>query len=1040
MNKYLSLLLLWFALTLQAQDYIHNEKVNKINEVGTHVRTVPLDRHSDTFDYRMKSDYYLSLNGTWNFAWFATPEEADKAGMEGLSYKPIPVPCAWQMAGYDKPIYTNIEYPFEANPPYIAGHNGNPVGIYNTEITIPENWNGRTTFICFEGVSSAYELYINGQFVGYSEDTYSPSEFDITPYLKGNKADLKLKVYRWCDGSYLEDQDGWRFSGIQRDVFLYSVSEVHLSDYRILADACGDGKGKLNLNYDLRDYKKLKGKYTLEIKLEDADGKLVTGTAKLHSFHKDSLLKGNWNVSLEDVKYWSHEVPCLYKLCFTLKDKKGQVLEYQNSNVGFRRIEFTDKDFLINGKKVLSKGVNRVEHNPFFGKYVPFEQMEKELILMKRNNINCIRTAHAPAHPYFYDLCDKYGFLVMDEANVESHGMRYAEKSLAKNPSWRQMHEERVHDMVCRDFNHPSVVFWSLGNEAGNGVNMKSMEDLVHRIDRSRPVVYHFSDEPKVGDIISGGVIKGGKKQAFGRYQSVEDLIKISKLNIGRPYFLSEYAHGMGNAVGNLKEYMETFENYPGLIGGCIWDWVDQGIIKDSKTGAYGLDIKNREEALKCVHHPESRYYVAYGGDFNDTPNSGNFCLNGIVPVDFSSNAKLEEVKHVYQNIDFLNWNKAERSIEIVNKYLFTNLSIFSFEWQLLENGYEVDKGAFRLTSLAPGERCTQQLNLRYSIKDNQEYTLIIHAVSPADYIGGHTVLANEQFVFGQYPVPSYRITQANGKTTGDIKEYTAGAVKYFYNLKTATLEKIEKNGQTILSDGLSPIFLRAFTDNDRGGKSLYWEAKKLGLFDMMPQVISVKADDKKIVSKRQYVSKENKVLFEVEEKLSFLEKGIRVETTVHATSGMSQLLRIGYACSVAATISKTEWYGAGPWPSYTDRTAAAFLGIYSLPVSEMFVNYARPQENGNRSQVRWFSLYNEDHPELFVNCDKPMNFSLSPYSLQNMMDAKHSCELVRLPKYKLFIDASMAPLGNASCGFPAMDKYQLKDGIYKFAFNLNLQ
>lgn len=1034
------LAIFWGVLPVigNAYNYIENEKINKVNDISGHVRTIPVESKNMFFDYRENTPFYQSLNGNWDFKWFPSIEDYNKTDKSEIEFTKIQVPCSWQMAGFGQPIYRGVGYKFKKNPPFIELDEGNPIGLYRREINIPDGWKKRQVRICFEGVASAFELYVNGTFVGYSEDSYSPSEFDITDFLKSGKATLEVKVYRWSDGSYLEDQDGWKLSGIQRDVYLYSVPEVHLNDYRIIADALGEGKGEINICYVINNTVKRGINYTLGIELENNDGTILCSTnRKIISENKNSI-SGNWKTTVNNILYWSHEFPNLYKMNFVLKDENGKVVEYQTTRIGFRRVEISDRKLMLNGKPLIIKGINRVEHNPFTGKYVPFEQMEKEVFLMKEHNINCVRTAHCPSHPYFYDLCDRYGILVINEANVESHAMGYGKASLAKQPSWKVAHVERAVDMVCRDFNHPSVIMWSLGNEAGNGVNMVAMENEIKRYDSSRPVVYHFWEGPQVGDIIAGGVWKAGKKNAFGRYQSVDDVKKISSLNISRPFLLGEFAHSMGNALGNLKEYVEIFENYPGLIGGCIWDWVDQGIIKNSVTNEFGLRIKDKIEAIKCVQDPKSKYYVAYGGDFGDYPTAGNFCLNGIFPIDFSSNSKSEEVKHVYQNIEFKNWNPENKNIRIKNKYIFTDLSDYRFHWTLLKSGMEIENGDFFIKELAPGDSVDYCIDINDDFDYKNEYVLKISALSRSLWKGKEYTAAYDSFVFGEYSYNGDKIKESvDIKEDRNIIEYSSDKIKCYYNRDKAAIEKVSFNGKNIINSCLKPIFYRASTDNDRGTKnSLDKMWNDVGLFDLKMRIVRCEYNNKGCFSEKVYTNDEGDTLFIVKDSVRFVNSGIKFSAEIYANTGCKQLPRIGYTCSVDSDFRNVVWYGAGPLSSYSDRCSSSSIGIYKSTITDMFQNYARPQENGNRMNIRWVELLGNNRL-IRIQTDNPINFSISDYSVKNVYKAKHSFDLNVNRNPMIFLDAAMGPIGNASAGPQAIEKYWIKDGKYKIDFDI---
>ena len=1031
---------LLFPLLGNAQsERIENEQINSINELKAHVRTVPLSSDNLPFRYQKSGTYFRSLNGTWDFAWFSSPETFKATSRADYQFKPIAVPCSWQMADYDTPIYTNIVYPFDAHPPFIKGRKGNPIGLYRKTISVPEEWKNRRTIICFEGVSSAFELYVDGKFVGYSEDSFSPSEFDLTPYLKRETVSLEVKVYRWSDGSYLEDQDGWRFSGIQRDVYLYAVPEVHLADYRIQADAIGEGKGKLQLDYVVESIKQPSEPAVLDIALTTNRGEILCEVSRPCVFNVAGSAGGNWQTEIGEVKYWSHEQPHLYQLHFTLREKNGTVIERQCTNVGFRRIEIKDNRLLLNGQPLIVKGVNRVEHNPFTGKAIPLEQMEREVLLMKEHHINCVRTAHAPAHPYFYDLCDRYGVLVMDEANVESHGMRFAENTLANDPRWETAHVARANAMVHRDYNHPCVVMWSLGNEAGNGGNMVAMEKAIKSLDSTRPVVYHFSEGPRVGDIIAGGVWKGGKKNAMARYHAVSDLKQISAMKIDRPFLLGEYAHCMGNALGNLKEYVETFEQYPGLIGGCIWDWVDQGILVHNEKGSYGLQIADRDAALASMQQPQGEYHVAYGGDFNDQPNDRNFCLNGMFMVDFRETAKSQEVKQVYQNIAFTDWDPVSRKVCIKNKMMFTTLDKYRFDWQLFQDGEAIENGSFRLSSLSPQQQAIKTLPIKNICPDGHEYALTLRTFAPNTWNGKETEMAAGQFVFGQYPVPEQKQSVPQQvESLPDVQLFDIDGALCTFDRATGFLQQVTRSGKTLIAGKVQPAFMRATTDNDRGSKkSLASRWAGAGLDRLRLQVSKVDFGDAQVNTLRHYLNPQGDTVFTVKERVLPVDGGLKYEVTVKAQARCKELPRIGYVCPVAKQLDQVTWYGAGPWSSYSDRKTSAFLGVYQRSVAQLFDNYAKPQENGNRSDTRWLSLTDAGQGGLKVIGTTPFNFSVSPYAVSNMMAAQHSHELVALPYNELHLDAAMAPVGNASCGPQALDKYKVRNGIYQMIFYL---
>ena len=815
---------------------------------------------------------------------------------------------------------------------------------------------------------------------------------------------------------------------------------MHLNDYFVKSDALGDGKGSLDIDYSIANYAGLNTIYSLEAILKDDAGKSVWSGEKEIDLRGSEVLKGSFGAELKDVKYWSHEKPNLYSLHFELKDKMGTTQQFQQVDVGFRNVEIVGRKILLNGKELIIKGVNRVEHNPFYGKYVPIKQLEAEIKLMKASNINCVRTAHAPAHPSFYSLCDKYGILVLDEANVESHGMRYGPESLAKIPSWRKMHVERVVDMIGRDKNHPCVIMWSLGNEAGNGINMVAMEQAAKAIDSTRPVMYHFYDETYVGDVIGGGVIKNNKPNALGRYQTVEDLLMIDSLNLDRPFMLTEYAHGMGNAMGNLREYVEAFEECEGLAGGCIWDWVDQGIVRQSGSGIYGFDIKDQQAALDAIAKPNSGYYIAYGGDFGDKPNQYNFCLNGVVGVDLKPTPKLNEVKRTYQNFGFTELNSEDLTFTLRNKYMFTNSDEFTFYYEVIRDGEVTKEGELHVKPIAPGASSTVQLPISdKDVKGDGEFFVNLSVVSKQS---PESEVAHIQLPIAMRRVVAAATTSAPReiKESDGLKSIIFKDVTFVVDKQKGELVEVYNKDEKIIHKGLKPSFWRAPIDNDGTGiKGISLRWIKAGLPSLTESVESVEHGDSYMYVTKNYSDESAKVMFVVEEKYHFSDAGVEVDAIFTADTSLPYIPRIGYECAVNRDINSVEWYGAGPDESYVDRCASVEIGRYKLPVEQMFTNYAMPQENGNRSQVRWVALNDDNGEALTVETDSEINFSIRPFTTANLAKAQHIDELETLPYYILNIDAEQGALGNASCGSIAMDKYLLKDGVYTINFSIKL-
>ena len=668
---------LLIAVSLQAapNDW-ENVKVTGINKEAPHATLMPFSSVKEASIDRSSSPFYKSLNGVWKFNWVRTPEERPmdfyKQDFDDSDWSDIPVPSSWQMKGFGQPIYTNIKYPHDRNPPFIQGDNGNSVGSYRRSFRFSgKSWKEREVFIHFGGVDSCFYLWVNGEKVGYSQSSRTPAEFNITGYLKDGENQLAVQVFRWCDGSYLEDQDGWRMSGLYRDVYLYSVPKTHIRDFFLTSELNEDfSSAQFNAEVKLRNYADfdLAVQY-VELILADVEGAVVSRKKQFAGFiSSNDEMTMNVSMQVEAPALWSHENPNLYNVYLVQHGIGGRVLEVVTSRFGFRKVEVKGLELFLNGKSIIVKGVNRVEHDALEGKHVRREMAELDVKLYKRHNINTVRTSHYPHDEYFYDLCDEYGILVIDEANVESHGMGYDEDTLAIRPEWKDQHVERARLMLERDKNHPSVVIWSHGNEAGTGENITAMDDFVHARDKTRPTHYHFSYGPKNCDILGGGRL--GK--ASNRYPSVDLLEQQAAYQVEtdkRPFMINEYAHAMGNAVGNLQEYVDLFNKYPSLVGGCIWDWVDQGLIKDG---------------------PDGKPFWAYGGDFGDKPNDGNFCLNGLVFPDRSVNSKTLETKKAYQDFSF---SVKDGKVDIFNAYYFIDSSPFYFTWELRRDGKRIKDG-----------------------------------------------------------------------------------------------------------------------------------------------------------------------------------------------------------------------------------------------------------------------------------------------------------------------------------------------------------
>ncbi len=658
--------------TAQVNDW-ENPKVFGVNNEYTRATSTPYaDTKTAILDDKTVSPYFLAIKGDWNFMWLPKPADVPAnfylPTFNDETWHKFPIPGNWEILGYGTPIYTNIIYPFPANPPYIP-HDDNPVGCYRKSVEIPSMWDGRKVFLHFESGVAAMYVWVNGQKVGYSQVTKSPTEFDITQYVKTGKNLIAIQAFRWSDGSYLEDQDFWRLSGFDRDVYLYSTAQQRIQDYFAVAGLDKDYKnGTLNLDIQLKNYEKRNKTVKVNVELLDENAKTVFSKTLNEILTNEQTQHLNVSQVVAKAKQWSAETPNLYTLLLSFYDESGKLIEATSTRIGFRTTEIKNGNLLINGKYVYIKGVNMHEHHFKNGHANVKELLMTDLKLMKQNNINAIRTCHYPQSTEFYKLCDAYGFYVLDEVNIESHGLGYTKANVAFNPEWDAAHLDRTYRAIERDKNHACVIGWSLGNESSNGTVFQKTYEWIKSRDKSRPVQYEQADETPFTDVVCP------------MYPPIERIVKYAQKNPDRPMIFCEYSHAMGNSSGNLKDYWVEIRKYKALQGGYIWDWVDQGIQTKDENGIE---------------------YLAYGGDFNSKRyhTDLNFCLNGLVRGDRSPSPQLPEVKKVYQNVHFTAKDLSKGIINVYNENVFVSLSIYNFRWELLKNGL-VETGETRSSHL----------------------------------------------------------------------------------------------------------------------------------------------------------------------------------------------------------------------------------------------------------------------------------------------------------------------------------------------------
>ena len=949
------------------------------------------------------SSLRMMLSGTWQFHWSPSPDVRPKdfyePGYDASAWKTIPVPSNWEMQGYGTPIYTNSRYAFEANPPFIRPVKGwttetepNAVGSYRRTFTLPANWKDREIYLHFNGIYSAAYVWVNGKKVGYTQGSNNDAEFDVTPYVKHGRENLVcVEVYRWCDGSYIEDQDMFRLSGIHRDVYLEARKKLHVRDAYATTELSNDlTKATVKVEIEMQNLGS-KSKTAPQVALFDPEGKEVgRATLSMQLPSKGSRSKGTATFSLANPSLWTAETPNLYSVTVSLD---GDVSTFR---YGLRKIENRGGFVYINNSRVLFKGANRHDTHPTLGKAIPVESMIEDILLFKRYNLNTVRTSHYPNDPRMYALYDYYGLYVFDECDQEGHGL-YGK--LCKIDSWKDAFVDREVRMVLRDRNHPSVIFWSMGNETGAGQNFVACRDAIKELD-SRMI--HYCEQNDIADMDSK------------MYPSMKDMINQDRdeKKQGRPYFLCEYAHAMGNAIGNLKEYWDYIEfDSKRMIGGCIWDWVDQGLCK------YG--------------EPENKMY--FGGGFGDKPNDNDFCINGIITSDRHVTPKLQQVKKVYQYVGFhLN---GSRQLVIKNRYAFLNLKDFMLRYTFERDGKAVAQGARRLPDVAPGDSLVLSDVLQEAPASGGLVTLnlsleLIRSTVWAD--AGHSV-AEEQIVLSDEN-PAHndlhkKLTAFNIESLSDggVRAYGDGWQVAFNG--EGRLTSLQYGGQEMIHDGQGLQFTGYRSINND------WRKSEMKLEGVSKNIRRSAKNDTLFVTTTQKATQEKT---EMPVEINYIvTAGGRVE--VKASFGNEQnrdFSRLGLQVSLSKSLENVEWLGRGPMENYPDRLDAARLGRWQRSVTGMEEEYIRPQSMGERCDVRWLSLTDGQGRGIVIrNVGGWLGFSAQHYTDEDLWKVKfrHELSQVRRPEVVLHLDAAMRGIGNGSCGPGPLEKYQLREPSYQY-------
>lgn len=1028
MKNILLIIFVVVVSNLSSQNFWESPAVIDEGKVAPRASFIPYESEYQLVKgQKWESPYVMSLNGLWKFAFAEKvkfcPNSFYETELDDSDWKSIQVPGNWEMQGFGVPVYTNNKYVFPCNPPYVNNEDL-PTGIYRRWFNLPQTFEGREIYLYFGSIAGAATVYVNGQRVGYSKVSKTASEFNITKYLRKGKNLLVVQVLKWSDASYLEDQDFWRLAGLERDVMLISRPKVSIDDFFVVGDLDNLYKnGLFKADVTVCNFTpNIVKNYFVEISLLDKNNKKIfTQKSLVDNISAKGKVSVSFSTKVKNPLKWSAEYPNLYTFCVCLRNSFNEIIEISGCKTGFRKVEIKNKQLLLNGKPIIIKGVNVHEHHPVYGHYVDEETLLEDFRLWKQYNINAIRMSHYPQSPKVYELCDKYGIYVVDEANIEAHGLDRFDRR--RHPSfnldWEGQHIDRTLRMFERDKNHPSVITWSLGNESDFGPVYEKTYKILKKIDKAqRPVQFQRSFESEYTDIIAPMYIFA---DTIARYAQRKDIY--------RPMILCEYSHSMGNSTGGFQEYWDTIMKYPALQGGFIWDWVDQGIEAKDEQG---------------------RRYWAYGGDLGGHrwTHDENFCANGLVTPDRTVHPALNEVKKVYQDIWMESDDIESGKIILHNHALFTNLDAYDYRWKMFRNGILVQSESFNVTG-EPGKSKLVSLNLpQREYGDNVEYFLIVEAIQKEDselLKAGHVVAA-EQFSFpknryfskkkinGNLKVErsSNYVLFKNGDTEGRIRLSEGLIVDYTYK------------GKHILTEAPLPNFWRAPTDNDFGAKVPFlcniWrtagdtrQLKKIEVGEQEAEGIKV-------------VAHFNLKYIDVPYIITYF---IRNDASIQITARIDmrerelpEMMRFGMKIQLPVDFDNVTYYGRGPWENYSDRNSASFIGKYSCRVRDLKFDYIRPQENGYRTDVRWVKFTDSQGlGVLFMGVGTPICFNARNNFDEDLdpgltKKQQHSIDIDSRNILCVNIDYKQKGLGgDNSWGAEPLEKYRLKAKLYEYSY-----
>ena len=930
---------------------------------------------------RMDSPYVALLDGTWKFNWVKRPADRPvdffKVDYDVSGWGDIKVPGSWELQGHGIPVYVDSGQPWEPKPPHID-HEWNPVGSYRRDFTVPEGWQGRRIFIHFGGVNSAFYIWVNGKMVGYSQDSKTPAEFDITEFLVQGENVLAVEVYRWCDGTYLEDQDMWRVSGIERDVYLFSTPNLHVRDFFAFCDldeAYTDGT--IDISGEVINYSAAAASgCSVTAQLYGPDGEPVFADPPRAevTVGKNGSAEFGMQGGVKAPLKWTAETPNLYTCLLTLSDATGETLEVVGCKVGFRKVEIKEGELLVNGVAIYIKGVNRHEHDPLTGHYVSEESMLRDITLMKRLNINSVRCSHYPDDPRWYELCDEHGLYMIDEANNESNRARTdAGLEVGNDPRWKLAHVARAVAMVERDKNHPAIIIWSLGNECGPGPfeNFFAMTDYIRERDPSRPIHYCEGEDNVHTDI---------RSTMYARIYQLENWARYRR---DRPFIMCEYAHAMGNSIGNLQDYWNVIYNRRHLQGGLIWDWVDQGFLAKTDDG---------------------REYFTYGGDYGPEGirSSANFCINGLVAPDRKLNPHTYEVRKVYQYIDTRMADFDERLVRVINRHDFIGLEGYAMTWEIVADGEMIAHGEIadldvparsHADIVVPFPEIAPEPGVEYFLRVGYK-TKAATALIPAGF-----EVAWEQIelpVRADMPVtdlasmPGVEFNDQGGSIVVSGEGFAAT-----FDKAAGSLTSLVYRGTELIRSGVVPDFWRAPTDNDFGNRMqmrcAVWRTAgadrnvdEVGVERLGPQAVSVRvaatipAGSSKLVTTYTVLGSGD----------------ILIDNRFMPGSGvLPEIPRLGMAMTLPVEFANAAWYGRGPQENYCDRKTGAAVGVYEASVDDLYFPYIRPQENGHRTDARWLALTNGDGIGLLVCGEPTLGFNALHHTVADFDPGQHKAQ-----------------------------------------------